>query len=649
MHLQIKNFRNIASLDYSIEDGKVNFLYGVSGAGKSSIVRGISEPIDEGLDIRVGTTQSETTEVLIDGKAGPIESATVFSDEKQRVLFSSQADGRFYDVFVGNESELKGLQEEYRSALAALRSKFGYLQQIRTNLVSLAAAVGKANGKGDFSKSSKMGKALVSLDAADESTREYIRRRGLPGADWIQKGFALEAYYEEGICPFCEQELSNSPYCEELSNLSDLSVAALKPLFNSPSLLESIGLQPFDVSSDEGRKEAATLVQSLPLIISEIDRITRYCDLGSDYETVKGMEVDVLRPADELYLVAPEVKDDIDGLRASATQIKILLGKMKVEFNKLVSSKTRDLNARLMEFGIPYRIEVESANREDKTASYRLVHKDASKDTDMRRSLSFGERNLITLLLFLQDAEHDVMLVDDPASSFDDFRRTQILKAIMRATAKTILVVSHDQAFIKRAIRCRARGESRIGKVDILCNRRGVASAEPLSDNSFDCFSDFIAKRIESSNSYYQTMVNIRLLCDIHLGVISKYAWGYVSAILHKKSRREVCGMLQESEVTEAEVLEELKRVVGPSIEHKITPIPPEVDYSTDAFSEFERLIAARENLDNPEGGVIDRIPTSKGLAKEMLNDLVHMNDAMMVCIDPYLYPVWAPSLFELL
>ena len=473
MHLQIKNFRNIASLDYSIEDGKVNFLYGVSGAGKSSIVRGISEPIDEDLDIRVGVTQSETAEVLIDGKAGPIDSATVFSDEQQRVLFSSQADGRFYDVFVGNESELKVLQEEYRSALAVLRSKLGYLQQIRASLVTLASAVGKANGKGDFSKFSKMGKALVSFDAADDSTRQYIERRGLPEAEWIQKGFALGAYYEQGLCPFCEQGLSCSPYHEELSNLSDLSVTALKPLFNSPSLLESIGLQPFDVSSDEGRKEAATFVRSLPLIISEIDRITRYCDLGSDYEAVKSMEVEVLRPADELYLVAPEVRDAIDGLGASAAQIKILLGNMKAEFNKLVSSKTRDLNEKLMEFGIPYRIEVESANREDKTASYRLVHKDALKDTDMRRSLSFGERNLITLLLFLRGAECDVMLVDDPASSFDDFRRTQILKAIMRATAKTVLVVSHDQAFVRRAIRCRARGEGRIGRVDILCNRRG--------------------------------------------------------------------------------------------------------------------------------------------------------------------------------
>lgn len=61
MHLRIKNFRNIASLNYGIEDGKVNFLYGVSGAGKSSIVRGISEAIDEDLDVRIGITQSETT------------------------------------------------------------------------------------------------------------------------------------------------------------------------------------------------------------------------------------------------------------------------------------------------------------------------------------------------------------------------------------------------------------------------------------------------------------------------------------------------------------------------------------------------------------------------------------------------------------
>ena len=62
------------------------------------------------------------------------------------------------------------------------------------------------------------------------------------------------------------------------------------------------------------------------------------------------------------------------------------------------------------------------------------------------------------------------------------------------------------------------------------------------------------------------------------------------------------------------------------------------INYSIDDFSEFERLIAKREEINN---GGVERLPSgiTKNLALALLNDLIHMNDTMMDCIDPCRYP----------
>ena len=75
-------------------------------------------------------------------------------------------------------------------------------------------------------------------------------------------------------------------------------------------------------------------------------------------------------------------------------------------------------------------------------------------------------------------------------------------------------------------------------------------------------------------------------------------------------------------------------------------PPMPESDYVNTVelsdLTDFERLILLREKFDygsSPEGKLV----------REMLNDLVHMNDASAYCLSPYSFQVWSPVLNELL
>lgn len=650
MHIQITNYHNISSLTYEIEDNKINFLYGVSGSGKSSIVKGITRSIDRTVDTMAGCEPQEEAVILVNGKEGPLTSTATFNEDRQTALFSREPEKGLYDVFIGNEEQLDALRMQYQAAVASLRAKTGDLLHLKGEVNALAATLGKINNKGHFTAGSKMGKARSAYQKASEAARENIEQRGMDVATWIKQGFDVDASYSEDICPFCGRSLEGSPNKDVLAELCDLSVKDLKPLFDSSEKLASIGQDPIDLSSDEGVERAEKLVGALPLVSEEVDRIVGYCNAGADYGDVKSMPVEFLAPTPAILEFMPELREVTDEVNARATEVKRLLGEMKAAFDRLVGTGCKDLNDKLLKFGIPYRFELSTANRDEKTASYRLVHVNANNSTDMHDSLSFGERNLITLILFLQDGEKEVVMIDDPASSYDDYRRTQIFKAIMGVQGKTVLVVSHDQAFVRRAVRYRERQHGRIGKVDMLCNRSGKALVEPITRSSFGYFDDMIRDRIASSSTYYQRMLNVRLLCETHdINVNDKNLWGYTSAILHRKSRDEVLKLLANKGESETAILERLKDLVGKRCESQIGSMPETVDYSTAGFSEFERLIAKREDISC--SGEDSELPA--GIKKEpvmdLLNDLVHMNDAMMDCIDPYRYPVWSPLLFTLL
>lgn len=646
MHIKITNFHNISSLDYNIVDGKVNFLYGVSGSGKSSIVRGIARNINPMVDPMVGSSTSHEVAVLIDGSAGPLESTMTFDRERQSALFSPSPDRSFYDVFIGDEEVLNTLRDQYKAAVSSLQARTGDLLRIKSEVEVLIKTLGKAS-RGGFTGASKMGKAIKAYDSASEATRSYVERRGMAATTWVHEGFAVDDSYTKGVCPFCEQDLKSCPDREVLDDLHELSVKDLKPLFDSPSKLAALGQDPIDIATEKGRARAVELVDSLPKVCAEIDRVVRYCNVGIDYQTVREMTIDTLRLDPAIYVFMPELREVTEAINAKATEIKNLLAEMKKAFNVLVKNGCTELNHKLTKFGIPYRFELSTANRDDKTASYRLVHVKASNSTDMRESLSFGERNLITLILFLQNEDSEVMLIDDPASSYDDYRRTQIFKLIMGVQGKTLLVVSHDQAFVRRAVHSRSE---HIGNVDMLCNRSGNASVEPITKESFGYFEDTIRNRIGLVPGYYQRMLNARLICEVHGAELNdKVLWGYVSAILHQSSRDEILALLENANESEEKVLGRLRGLVGKNAAQSIIPVPKEIDYSTDGFSEFERLIALREALNAPGGGSALPKGITKNLAIDLLNDLVHMNDAMMDCIDPYRYPVWSPILFSLL
>ena len=97
MKIEIKNFNCIKNLYYEIEDGKINYLIGNSGSGKSSIVKAISS---KEIDSHIPYFNSKLKpEVSVNGEKVFDNECKVFDDEYMRsILISKESSDEIYSI-----------------------------------------------------------------------------------------------------------------------------------------------------------------------------------------------------------------------------------------------------------------------------------------------------------------------------------------------------------------------------------------------------------------------------------------------------------------------------------------------------------------------------------------------------------------------
>lgn len=633
MFIEISNFRNIDSLKYEIEDQKVNFLFGVCGSGKSSLLDAISTPIGE-QDIAVGK-KLEDVSVTVNGNPPLFENTAIYNANKQSVLFSSGETHSSYDIFIGDADILTKLENNYNDAIGQLRSHQESLYAYCGQIESLSKQIGKPPKNG-FTDKSKLSKATNALHNVRPRAKKAVESQSFDYLSWLARGFEVSNFYDNGVCPFCGMTL-NDEAVARLQEIKELNASSIKPLFQSSTLLADLGIAQPNYENEEEIESLKQAIFDLFRIRDNIQEVLALCQRARSLNTVN-TEIKPLVLLNETKKRFPDIVQIADEINRNSTKLKKLIGQMKTEFAKIINSNAKAINTQLKSLGIPYSFAIEDADRAGKKASYKLCHIKGGTETDMREALSTGEKNLVALLLFLHRQDKEVILIDDPASSYDDYRRSQLFELILSNKKSTVLVVSHDQCFVRRA--ARASNKPRIGKIQQLIQSPEGIRVEDIDRSSFGSFDDFILETIRNATTYYRTALNLRLYVDIHKEEFSDSVWGYTSAILHETDFITLQELISASGKTEEEIVEEIESITGVRIEK----YPGNFDTDTSNFSHFEQLVAIREKLKRQKSDDAD----DKRII-EMLNDLVHMNDAMLFCLNPYKYDVWAPSLNELL
>jgi len=649
MKIQIKNFKNISDFEFEIEKGKINSIFGISGCGKTSIAESLlMENFEQ--NVTIGKEVDEVN-VLIDGTQPNPELFRYYDISTQNnLILEPSLSGEVYSILFGDTTQLDELKREINQLTSKLELNAAPIYVFKNEIEKVMKEfTGKITQKGDITKGSKLNKLtndIINIQE-DEESLKLIKSDSSEVLDWKIKGITINDKYKNKECPFCGNALDNDviEFLESLQKITPKNFDIIKNSQVDFGILKvNKPKDPTDLQClDKFKNDLIDAYNKS----KELDEILLFLNNVKN-PRMNSSDIQKINVSDETLLYFDGLKKIIDEINAKISEIKTLMGKMIREFDFVVGKNINDLNKYVEKLGIPYKFGLDDYNDDDKTAKFKLYHKDDSNENHRAYGLSFGEKNMLSLILFLLIEDDSILIIDDPASSYDDFRRKTILDIIYQfARGRTCLLLSHDHVFLKysllqfqtsskKAVDNRSQIEKNYftytGKIYYFENLDSPRIKEvALSD--FKPIETHITNHlsnIKESSSFYRKIINLRLLAEIKKYDNSEennIIYSFLSALLHKKDKSEINSLLEEKGFNEQTLI----RLINDKMKFDLVEVPDNytdiVDY--DDFTLFEKAIFKRE------------YSTSQSV-KDELNNLVHLNDSLLVQLNPYKFNLFS-------
>lgn len=656
MQITISNYNNIRNLDYEIEDSKINFLFGISGCGKSSIAKALTKKSSED-NIPYNTENIPFVEVN-QGSITFNEYEMFDLDYMKRVLIEKQDGTDIYHIMIGNNGELNALKEEYNKYIESLLMQreniFNIKGKIDTLINDLKISYTRSN---DYRNGCIIKKITKNLD---ENKLNYLKSKNYSNKQvkWFSDGKNTDSY-KNGKCPFCNKKLSDyrKSIIDKITIIDAKSfekINAQNAIFNLLNIKEPNWMKKKEV--DKFNKQIRMYYDLLP----QFEILTQYINVASKTNIFLD-KLEKITVTKEMRILYPEIAKEMDNFNNKYSNIRKKLGKIKSETDKLLKKNRERINDYLNILGIPYEFFETNINDDQKNAEF-IIRAKNSKNTDMQKdrvnNLSYGERNLIGLIIFLiSHKEDDFLIIDDPASSYDEYRRKVIFDMLYKCKGEntTMLVLSHDHIFAKYAIyhfeKSKEKRYDRLGTLEKLYyNQTGKIDyietynetiIKPIKKDNFDSMTNFIKERLKElpHEINYLVAINLRLYYEINKASrYHKEVYGYLSQILHRKEKSEIIESLEKVNKTENDILSAIKDDL--KIDYDVLDNEYKLGINIDSMTNFEKLIFTRENCSKNKLG--------KEIKNE-LNNIVHMNMAYAICLNPYEFNYFSKFVYNYL
>lgn len=639
MKFTIKNFNNIKCLeDVEIEDGKINFIYGISGSGKSSIAKGLTYTEEQ-------LQKHKTFGCDEDPKIINSNDFRVFNDNSiQKYIFERKSDG-LYDVIKQETEEMRKIRMEIdeiirSNEISTLKETIDIFSS--NFLVLLDKLKLKINKGGNKFTSNKMTKEL-------SSDKDYTKKNDdldLKHKKWIKDG---KSYCKDETCPFCFQKIDELNLSKIQEILDELPEEVYTIIENSECLEKMhISLNPDDLYLKNNRVEIKEKLEELLTIEKDCSKIKNFLNINiSDDDSFKDKDYLQLNESTINYFKENYNLDIEKSLNSIQKNSEIYLQKKQEYNNKFKSSIRRNLkkiNMHIENFGIKYQFETKNIDSIINNENYVLKHINSLDEINVGDYLSSGEKNIIALILFLYEEPNDI-IIDDPASSFDEYRRDKILDLIIDYHSKnknTIIICSHDQIFLK-FIKLKFKGNKKdyFGKIYHLTNNDSLKTElkeiNPVLHIKLlvEHIQDNIEKIFKEKYDYFRIIINLRLLAELSDTKSEEYS--YLSALLHNKNISEdirdnaIKKILDFIPIKNNDWKEKFKKDLETNMDNQNNH---EVQLTD--FSNFEKICYIREKITNQD-------------ERKELNNIIHFNEGLVHMLNPFIFDFQSEKSYEIL
>lgn len=689
MKIVIKNCNNIDDCSILIKKNSLNIKYGINGIGKSSIAKALSCSIEDQNNDSESLKQlkpfkyrgQEGNEPEICG-IKEIKNIKIFNEEyvNEFVFLPDELLDGSFDIFIRNETYEAGL-EDIDKLITAIQKTFAENKEIDVliqDFDELSSSFGRPtqrgiHGSSSFSKAFKNGNKVMNIPEGLEEYKEYIRHD--ENYKWIKWQMDGQPYLNiTENCPYCISNIKEKKKTiERISEVYDSkSVQNLNKIIGMFHKLNQYfsndtksKIEEF-IKNTEGYTDEQ--VAFLREIKGQIDRLNEMFsktkrigfislkDVDKIIEELKSYKIDLSLyhhlNSDSTQEKVEIVNSSIDTTLEEVSELQGKINLQKILIGNLIKEHKREINSFLRNAGYEYNVDL----RDDSEGNYKLklLHNDVQDEiTDVREHLSFGERNAFSLVLFMYDVlKHspDLIILDDPISSFDKNKKYAIIDMLFRKEkslkGKTVLLLTHDFKPIIDMIH-HHRDRFEIPSASFLENNHGDLIEKEIQRADVQTFAEINEANIKSlSDQIINKLVYLRRLYEIKN--VKGNGYQLISNLMHKREKPE----FKEENTTRDMTLEEIT-----SGQKKIQEMIPDFDYSKvlkiinddegmkniylSTKNNYEKLHIYRIIFDNK----FDRIESS--VIQKFINEACHIENDYIYQLNPRKYQMVPPFVID--
>lgn len=555
----ITNCNSVDRAEIGLKEGALNIKYGPNGIGKSTIARAIVSKI------RADGSLENLAQFKGRGKAGApspqvegidaLKSALVFDDDyiQQFVFQKDEVLKNSFEVFIRTPEYLAEMAE-IDELLAGIRQAFSDNQtvgQVILDLKELRDAFGKPSKTGAIPKSSKIHKAfgsgnkLENIPTALKPFETFIKSQ--EPAKWINWQIKGNEFLQLGdACPYCASPLDQAGSKDaalavekEYDATAVGHLSALRAIINRlgnyfsekcRENLDKVTKAKVELTAQEN-SFLAGLKADIDALIEKLESLRTMSffslrDVEEVADRLTPLKIDLALidklDSEETRKTVDPINQQLDGLIAKVGNLKGKINRHKARIKKAIDENQSSINAFLKSAGYKYAVEIVP---EPDSYKMKLVHQDlASHIEAATRHLSYGEKNAFALVLFMYQVlseKPDLVVLDDPISSFDKNKKFAILHELFRGKAslrgRTTLMLTHDiEPAIDVIKSTSAVFQGASPSANFLSSRAGVVREVPIERHDIQTFSKICADNVVALNDSICKAIYLRRHFELH-------------------------------------------------------------------------------------------------------------------------------------
>lgn len=675
MDIIVKRCNSIEQGHFSISENRLNIKYAINGTGKSTIAKAIEIYIKDKSGLQVlkpfkYRAVKDTDNPEIEG-LDSINSVAIFDENyvNQYVFLPDELLKDSFSIFIRNDQYEKGIEEinDLIKSISETFEKNGDIEDMLRDLYELGGCLGTAKGlskSSSFYKALGEGNKLENIPKVLQAYKPFIRHN--ENVRWLKWQMTGNDYVNiSNICPYCTadgivekketilavKQNYDSKLIEHLNRVIGV-VQRLKSYF-----VEDTYNKIYIISqSIDGLKEEQTvfMLEVREQINTLINKLSKIKSLGfstlKDFdkisEIVKDYKVDLSYIG---HLNSPETSGKIEKINQSLDEILnkagILQGKVnkqKKHIENTIKDYKTEINNFLRYAGYNYQVDIiEDVDKQ--SYKMKLKHNDMT-DSSIEKTkdhLSYGERNAFALVLFMFDAvknNPDLIILDDPISSFDKNKKFAIIEMLFRGEKslknKSVLMLTHDfDPIIDMVYNLRSIFEP-VPIAAYLENVEGTLIEKSIAKEDIRTFLDIAKENIENLDEQINKLIYLRRLLEIQDQ--KDAAYHLLSNIFHKREIPLYKAEGQERPMTAEEIRNGTQKIIKdiPEFDYKdcydtVTNDSKLIELYSKASNNYEKLQIYRIiNNDNSHNLVI----------KKFVNETFHIDNDYLYQLNPCKY-----------